>query len=270
MESLPSPNPEAEARRLAAEWRLQLGEAMRGGMCALVLAATAADGAEVVLKIPKRETEERHAAQYLSAFAGHGGVPVLKEDSDTGSVLMPRLRPGTDLTGVDEREAVEICARLILRIRSAPQMAAPHLETWFSALDPAADDPLVSLAATVSRRLLSTADRDCLLHADLHHFNILRSGDEWVAIDPKVMRGDPSFETSAFMRNPIDNVPGADVMAERIARFSETLGDPPDRIWGWAFAQTALSSVWSPGTSDWRDAAEAIYEAGRVLGLDSW
>jgi len=43
-----------------------------------------------------------------------------------------------------------------------------------------------------------------VLHGDLHHFNILSSGDRWLAIDPKGIIGEPEFEPAAYLENKID------------------------------------------------------------------
>ena len=62
---------------------------------------------------------------------------------------------------------------------------------------------LVDRAANVFVDLCAGAPR-VLLHGDLHHDNILRSGREgWLAIGPFGVFGDPGFEAGALLYNPI-------------------------------------------------------------------
>jgi streptomycin 6-kinase len=48
-------------------------------------------------------------------------------------------------------------------------------------------------------------DADWVVHGDLHHHNILRSGDRYLAIDPKPHLSDREYDVPAFLWNPIDN-----------------------------------------------------------------
>ena len=55
--------------------------------------------------------------------------------------------------------------------------------------------------------LLASMDAPVVLHGDLHHFNILSAQRQpWLAIDPKVVPGEPAYETGAFIRNPIPDI----------------------------------------------------------------
>jgi streptomycin 6-kinase len=258
---------EAEiAARLAAAWGLRLGEALPGATCSLVLSAWDDQGREAVLKVPEPATEEIEAAPTLRAFSEHGGVAVWRVDEETGAVLLPRLRPGHTLAeaSLSETEKVDVCAEVILGLRTAlPRPATMRLEAWFQELDPD-EDALARDASRVASHLFATTERTVLLHGDLHHFNLLADGERWVAIDPKGLVGDPAHEVSAFMRNVVGDNPGPETMSLRIRRFAERLGDPPDRLWGWAFAQTVLSGQWTNDPDHhgraWRAAAQALAE----------
>jgi streptomycin 6-kinase len=257
---------EAEiAARLASAWGLRLGEALPGATCSLVLSAWDSQGREAVLKVPEPNTEEIGAAPTLRAFSDHGGVPVWRADEETGAVLLPRLRPGHTLAeaALTEIEKVDACADVILGLREAPRQPAMRLAEWFEELDPEAD-ALGQDAARVASYLFATTERTVLLHADLHHSNLLADGERWVAIDPKGVLGDPAHEVSAFMRNVVGTNPGPETMALRIRRFAERLGDPPSRLWGWAFAQTVLCAQWTgePDTFGraWQSSAVALAE----------
>lgn len=257
----------ATVQDLARRWAVTLVEPMPGASCSEVWWGRAADGGEVVIKLPKPDDDEVLPRATLEAFAAHGGVAILDYDAESGAALMPRLRPGTSLDVLDDLDGVDVCARIIQELRRAPAVEAPRLETWMRELqegDPG--DFLVGEAQRIALRLFETTPRRGLLHGDLHHGNIVASGDGWTAIDPKGVFGDPSFEITGFMRNPLGRSPGPEGMRKRLVRFADRLGDPPDRLWGWAFAQTVLCHLWSsPGDNPllWREAATAIYEVRR-------
>ena len=89
-----------------------------------------------------------------------------------------------------------------------------------------------------------------LLHGDLHHHNILRSGDTWLAIDPKGVVGDPGYEVGASFYNPMPrilempNLNLEQMLARRVAQLSEELGMERARIRGWGLAQ-CVRNAWN-------------------------
>lgn len=228
----------ATAERLAREWGVTVEGEMPGATGSLVLAA-----GEFVLRLPLEGRDSGGAR----AFAPHGGIAVLREDPASGATLLPRLRPGSSLDSIPEDEAVEAWIALVRRLRNA-QGDAPSVE---DSLDPLWNALTELRFATdvpaLARRLVDTSPPPRLLHGDLHHFNVLRSGDEWVAIDPEGVTGDPAYEPAAFLRNPVPaladepNLPG--LLRRRIHRLAVGLDDDPARIWGWAMVRTALC-VW--------------------------
>lgn len=234
---------EAIAKRLAAEWGVRLGDRLAGSTCSLVLAATDERGRDLVLKVPEEIAEEGKSLPTLRAFSEHGGVPVLQADDETGAVLLPRLRPGSTLAeaGLSDLEAVDVCADAILRLREVRLGSGFPLDTWYAELDGTAD-ALGAEAARFARWLFATMDSPRVVHGDLHHFNLLAHGDRWVVIDPKGYWADPAYEIAAFMRNPYPEERDTPAIAARLRRFADRLGDPPERLWAWSFAQLVLDS----------------------------
>jgi streptomycin 6-kinase len=92
-----------------------------------------------------------------------------------------------------------------------------------------------------------SAGEPMLLHADLHQFNILSSGDRgWTAIDPKGAVGDPGYEVGPLIRNLL--LACTDPMArlkDRLRRVSSETGLEESRVLAWAFAHSVLSTCWS-------------------------
>lgn len=76
--------------------------------------------------------------------------------------------------------------------------------------------------------LFDSQQSEVLLHADLHHDNILSSDNHgFVAIDPKGVFGDPAFEIGTFMRNPFPELMArenlAQILLTRLLNFSSLL-----------------------------------------------
>ncbi len=240
----------AELRALADAWGVEVEGWLPGGTCSVVLTGWRG-GEEVVLRLLALPWQRAQSLRTLGALSGHGGVPVLASDEATGAVLMPRLRPGTTLAEESEEAAVEALVGLVRRLRHA-QGEAEELEGYVALLDRPSTlrlrEGLPDDARRLGRRLLETSPPPVLLHGDLHHFNVLRHGEDWIAIDPEGVMGDPAYEFAAFMRNPVPEVAGwadlKEVLYRRVLRFAEALGDPPGRVWGWAFVRTALC-VWT-------------------------
>jgi streptomycin 6-kinase len=251
-------------------------EQLSGATCSLVYSAKR-EGEAVVLKIPLDEEEATSGFRTSLAFAGHGGVQVLEADEDSGSLLMPALGVSLSDTGLDDEECVRVCADLIRQLQRTPGIEVQPLDIWFrDLLEPSCsgEDEGWIRARSVAERLLETTTCRVLLHGDLHHFNILQSSDGWLAIDPKGVIGDPAFEPSAFLRNPIPKITDwpdlEDVMRRRIELFARELDLSPARVWGWGFAQTTLASLWAEDGfgDDWRNLAKVLesfswsYESG--------
>jgi hypothetical protein len=109
------------------------------------------------------------------------------------------------------------------------------------------------------RILLATSQQSTWLHGDLHHRNIMQ--DELtgalIAIDPKGIYGDASFDICTFVRNHVpedlDDSQLTDLLETRITVIGATAYYPLNRAFAWAAAGNALSLSW-----DWPDSDVAI------------
>ena len=110
------------------------------------------------------------------------------------------------------------------------------------------DAAVVAEAAALLRRLPTTADREVLLHGDLHPANLLAAEREpWLAIDPKPMRGDPAFDLPPLVLQTGNLLGAADPAAElarRLDRVAAATGTDPDRIAAWGLARSVDMVVW--------------------------
>lgn len=240
----------AAAARLAKALAQEVVDVLPGATNCLVLATRD----DLVLRVPLVDEESGPGYRAQLAFSGRGGVEVLAHDDETGSTLMPRLRPGRMLHEVttDPAEEARVCAGVIRSLDHPPIPGAIAIESWyepFMAVRSAEEipDDLLQEAQRLAEGLLASTATKRLVHGDLHHYNLLQHDEGWVAIDPKGVAADPVVEIAAFLRNPCATIlPTPTLMSERIRVFAEELGYPASRIRDWGVAHNVLSAWWDP------------------------
>jgi streptomycin 6-kinase len=202
-------------------------------------------------------------AAALAAWGGSGAVRLLRVTE--GALLLELADPGTraaHLVPDADEQATAAAVEVLRRLHAAapPPEGLPTLAEHLADLDahlaaPARDrlvpHDLVARAAGLARELLAGAPPGAaLLHGDLHHDNVLRAGDGWLAIDPHGVVGDPGYDTGAWLYNPPgltrDAVPA--LVPARVEQLADGLGQPLDRIVAWGFVQAVLSAVWTADT----------------------
>ena len=268
--------------RLVAElherWTLQPAGRFRLSF-GYVEPVTRADGTRAVLKLRvPGDPDAAGEGPALAAFGGAGAARLLAEDPELGALLLERLEPGTELAELaahDDDAATLAAAGVMLRLRRPPPRghAFPTVAEWGRAL---AGETLPPAVADRARRehaeLCASMDERVLLHGDLHHFNILRRGDGWAAIDPKGVIGEPAYETGALLRNPLpallDRPDPGRVLARRMDLLAEATGLDRERIHAWARVQAVLAAAWA---IEGRDAAGRRFflRCAELLGVSA-
>jgi streptomycin 6-kinase len=190
----------ATAVKVAREWGLELGEPF-----ALSYVSYVAPAGDAVIKVAwDGDTESLHEGDALELWDGDGAVRLLRRSGR--ALLEERAVPGNDLSALPEDQAtaiaVDLASRLWRRVGSPFRPVAPEVSRWLDDADRKGGE-LVPLA----RKLLAELDpgADWLVHGDLHHHNILRRGDQFVAIDPKPYLADREYDVPSFLWNPLTN-----------------------------------------------------------------
>ncbi|MDO5739344.1 MAG: aminoglycoside phosphotransferase family protein [Ornithinimicrobium sp.] len=200
-------------------WHLEVEESLplRWGFTALVIPVRRPEGDPGVLKVgwPHPEADVEHLV--LRAWNGHGAVRLLAAEPTDTTYLLERLEAERDLRTTSVQESSEVLGQLLRTLdRPAPPWAHSLTEEWQVLADETAAaiaDP--TAAHRFPRRMLQHAQalaRDTLaetgsdrrlVHTDLHHGNVLWRPDpgEWVAIDPKVVAGDPHWAVAPALWN---------------------------------------------------------------------
>ncbi|MEQ1933602.1 MAG: aminoglycoside phosphotransferase family protein [Fimbriimonadaceae bacterium] len=245
------PSSQSDLRKeLEARWQTGPLEPIASGYCSHVYG-----NEDLILKIPFQGEEMTSGWRAALLFSGNIGPKVFRFDPDTGSLLMERIHPGTNLSGETEEVALSVIlgfAEKIRGIRCAFELlndysavtggrTTPRPSSVVSYSRPRGILPLDSYFENPSartRELLDSQTERALLHGDLHHENVILGPSGWVVIDAKGLWGDPAFEAAAFVRNPIDwigDIPNiTDYVESRIKRIADRTGWDSRRIWGWS------------------------------------
>jgi len=252
---------------VARDWSLTVG-APYDLSYHYVAAVTCGDGTPAVLKLGVPTGDSlRFEAPALAAFGGRGAVRLLRVDLDRGAVLLERAEPGwrlRDLVPSRDAEATSAAVAVMRRLHLARAAgpAVPDALTQCAAFDeylaahrnggPLPRD-LVARAAGLMRELCASATERVVLHADLHHDNILRASREpWLAIDPHGLVGDPGYEVGSLLFNPDprDRDPALTALVpSRVEQLADELRMPVGRVIAWGFVKAVLSDVWT--AEDW-------------------
>jgi streptomycin 6-kinase len=247
------------------------------------------EGGNVVLKIgvPRGELASEMAA--LKLFKGEGVCQLLECDEERGIILLERLNPGTMLSELkddDERThiAVDVMSKLWRDVPTPHAQAAVlgggdaalsnmkfiKLSDWFDGLRkirPHFDGGTGPFPKEILERVEASlpelfADDDVgLMHGDFHHYNILKSGQGWLAIDPKGVIGPVGYEIGPLMLNPwikpMDRSRLQFQTKRRVDIIRERLGWERGKIIQWSLAHAVLSAWWDiEDEMDWEYSLE--------------
>jgi streptomycin 6-kinase len=224
---------EQVAREIATEWGMTLGA--RFAMSRFAYTAPL-DG--YVLKItPPEDDQADLEPDALRSWDGRGAVRVLRHDPRRRAMLLERIDPGYDASTVDEHEAVSAVLDVGKRLWQAtpdPRFRSARTEVARALDRHASTHPL----GDVAQQALKALDprEEVLLHGDLHHHNLLRGRDGWVAVDPKPLVGEREFDLAAFLWNPVSQRPTPERTAGRMGAFVSA-GIDGDRLRAWTIVR---------------------------------
>ncbi|MET9610511.1 aminoglycoside phosphotransferase family protein [Streptomyces sp. NPDC006512] len=248
----------ARAAGFLERWRLRVTGPGMYGATALVLPVERADGTPAALKLLVPDEESAGEPLALRAWAGRGCVELREHDGPTGTMLLERLDEGRPLSGLAERDsraAVRVIGELLARLTSVPAppglrglgaIAAAMLDAAPRAAAVPADARerrlLLDCAAAVAEVAGEPGDR--LLHWDLHFDNVLGGGaggrEEWLAIDPKPLAGDPGFE----LLPSLVNVFRPQEVRWRFDLLTEAAGLDRERARAWTLGRVLQNCLW--------------------------
>jgi streptomycin 6-kinase len=238
---------ERTAREVARDWGLTLLPG-RGGRYSEVRFTS--DG-KVLKLTPVEDDEADDEGDALALWGGDGAVRLLRRDAARRALLIERAQPGTDISMLPEDEANAAAVAVARRLWRPARRGEPFgsiAERVARDFERVGSHPLEPAARSLFAAM-SFAETT-LLHGDYHHYNVLRHGDGYVAIDPKPLVGEPEFDVAPFLWNPSGELPSAERTERRIAAFAAA-GLDPKRIREWAIVRgVCLGLPLSPGETE--------------------
>ena len=148
----------------------------------------------IILKLGLNSKALAKETHCLRAFSNHAAAEVLANDNNM--IIMERAVPGTTLKEyfpAKDIEATTVFCSVLNELHSAnvpDKHDFYHVKDLLKTLDNKLDipDSILSKSRRLRDNLLSSTDKEVLLHGDLHHDNILKHGDEWLVIDPALLQ----------------------------------------------------------------------------------
>jgi streptomycin 6-kinase len=212
---------------------------------------------DVVLKILMVNTHEPEA---LMLFNGNGCVKLLEYDPIIRCFLLEYVKPGTSLAELfpkEDNKAIEITANLITILHAQDLLNHANgfqtINQWLNLLydfkSKKISSDILEKAQQLSKDLLGLKPKLYLLHGDLHHENILKNSNSWIAIDPKGVIGPLEYEVGRFIMNPIPHLllqtDTKAIIKNRIDKFSNFFDFDKQELIDWTFVQAVLSACWT-------------------------
>jgi streptomycin 6-kinase len=263
----------ARADELIAKWQLVPEGPVLETPSSLLLPVSHL-GEEAMLKVTDI-AEEQVGMNLLRWWNGEGAVRVLEFEHD--AIVMERVPQFPSLAqmamnGEDEDATLQLCA-LLNRLHARgdfPHTAGlVHLEDWFSSLlrPSVLLDPFQMRGQNVATALLSDQTEIRVLHGDMHHENAwLHPQRGWLAIDPKGLIGDRTFDFVNLLRNPLGDLPLSPArFAQQVTWICQFADIDRSRLLHWTIAFSSLSAAWIMEDGDDPRLDRAIYSLADEL-----
>lgn len=244
--------------KLCADWGLILLSPFERLTYSYVVRVQHQNQTFVLKCTPPCERTNREIDWYLSGVKGCPSL--LKYSKENGALLLEILEPGSSAKELvranQDDEATRAIAFAIQNLETSEKLRDSFLhirefDKAFLKLRPHVDATLVDKAQSLLKDLCKDTTTDCLLHGDIHHDNVLKSGKIWKVIDPHGYIGPKAFETGAMIRNPNDCFPDDKplgmILNRRLDIMAEVLLYARDEIQAWSFVYTMIATAWSLG-----------------------
>lgn len=220
-------------------------------------ATTRADHA-VVLKISCDKNTIDDERQALKYFAGQGSIELIDYHNSYHAMLLHQAVPGVTLKSLYLTNVEYVIKNYLIVVQKLHtnkydgKYQFNHISDWLKAIDNCTSvlmpQHLKNKALHLKNELLVSAENQVLMHGDLHHDNILKDTDQWLAIDPKGIIGEPEFEVAAFdfiHESEIKPCHGIyRLFEERIKFISQNSHFNIKRIKQWVFIRLILAAAW--------------------------
>jgi len=279
LEALPS-----LLRRLEAEWGIKVGRPFPNATEAFVSEAVTADGQQVALKIPIGGLAQAdRELSLLQTANGRGYVGLLRDDRNSGAMLLERLGPQLAMLGLPIEEQIRIICWTLQQawMPLPPGMRFPtgaekalEMSSYISTVWPRLGGPCSEKVIEVALRF-AEARQDAfdpadsiLAHGDPHAWNTLldRKTNEYKFVDPDGLFIERAHDLSISMREWSAELLAGDPVAlgrKRCALLSRLTGTQERAIWQWGLIERLVNGLRYKEVGPEQNAAEflAVVEA---------
>jgi streptomycin 6-kinase len=243
---------------LATHWKLNNITPMDNMTFNYVAKATTNTNVPVVLKVGCDAKSISSEIQALKHFAGGGSIQLIGHNDKYDALLLQQAVPGTTLKSLYPSQIEYVMDCYIDTVRKLHNKSLSnvgnycHISDWLRAIDNLTDKNcpsyLVKKAVALKNVLLATMTANMFLHGDLHHDNIIKDRNNWLAIDPKGIVGEPEFEMAAFDFMDIDEMVNMsevkNIFEARVYLLAEKAKLNLQRIKDWVFVRLILMAAW--------------------------
>lgn len=189
---------------------------------------------------------------YLTMKNGYGAPRLIKFES---TAILMEFIDGKNASQFLEIEAIEgLCHCIHALHRDSLNLEPPEFPKLDTVFAPLLEHNisnerhlahLLRIGSEIARDLFDSEREITVLHGDIHHENVLFSNDRgWIAIDPKPMVGERTFDVANMFFNDIRSDDLAKMISTRADVISQSLKLDRQRLVKFAFAFGCLSIIW--------------------------
>lgn len=214
------------------------------------------NGRERALKVSWQDEDTEHEADALRAWRGNGAVELISFDRSHGALLLERLDETTDLESLTPDRAIEVAGRLLRRLAIPSPAWARSLRTEAESLRAELPGRWEEAGRPFHRSLIQRSVRtiddlapgtvDLLVDVDLHYRNVLAGRREpWLAIDPKVVAGDPEYAAAALLWQPFTAIGSPQDLDQRLTILTDAAQLDGHKARAWTFVRVIDYWLWA-------------------------
>lgn len=194
---------------LCKQWHLTIDGMVMHGYLGLAIPVIR-DNEPCMLKVSWIDVTTKNEAIALKTWDGNGAVKLLQSQPAVGAMLLERLNFHRTLNNLEITEAIKIAGDLLHRLAVPDPGSLPTLQRMSADIANSLDERWIQSGRPMPKYLLDTAydfaaqlgvaTRDRVVNFDLHYLDVLAGSREpWLAIDPKVVIGDPEFGVAQLL-----------------------------------------------------------------------
>lgn len=238
---------------LSTQWHLTIDGAPMHGYLGLVLPMRK-DDEPCILKVSWLDPSNHEEARALTEWNGQGAVQLLECDLERGALLLERLEQ-RQLNDLPIDEALRVAGRLLRQLaivpsgefrsqaRLAQEMLGHMPVRWQQFGRPFAQQLLDQACALAHQH--AQPRHSLLVNYDLHYENVLAGNrSPWLAIDPKVVVGDPEFGIAQLLMNRLEEIERQGGLERHFQILVEAADLDADLARAWTFARTVDYWLW--------------------------